>query len=288
VTKKLIIVLGPTAVGKTELSIELAQKYGSPVISCDSRQIYKEMTIGTAVPSAAQLSAVQHYFIQTKSILDYYTAGLYEAEAMELIRRLFDEGHDTLIMTGGSMFYIDAVCNSLDHIPTADLSVRASLQETVEKEGQEYLMNQLRVLDPKAFASIDLSNKQRLFRAVEVCLSTGMPYSSFKDRVSKAQRGFEIQKIGLTRPRDILYDRINRRVLDMIDRGLIEEAGNLYQFKHTTALQTVGYKEIFEYIEGSVNIESAVANIQKNTRHYAKRQMTWWRRDPGIEWHELA
>lgn len=285
--RKLVIVLGPTAVGKTDYSIELALRYGSPVISCDSRQIYREMSIGTAVPSAAQLAAVQHYFIHTKSVTEYYTAGLYEAEALELIERLFDEGHQTLVMTGGSMFYIDAVCNSLDHIPTADLSVRAELQDRLEHSGFDSLKEELARLDPAAYESIDLSNTQRVFRAVEICLSTGQPYSSFKERPSAAVRDFEIEKIGLTRPREALYDRINRRVLGMMDDGLVDEVRGLTQFRDLTALQTVGYKEIFDYLDGTTSLDEAVDLIQRNTRHYAKRQLTWWRRDPSIRWIEL-
>ncbi|MBR4133267.1 MAG: tRNA (adenosine(37)-N6)-dimethylallyltransferase MiaA, partial [Bacteroidales bacterium] len=225
--RKLIIVLGPTAVGKTDYSIDLALKYGSPVISCDSRQIYKEMSIGTAVPSAAQLSAVRHYFIHTKSVTEYYTAGIYETDALELIHKLFDEGHGTLVMTGGSMFYIDAVCNGLGHVPTADLSVRKELMERLEKEGLEPFKEDLARLDPEAYATMDLSNVNRVFRAVEICLTTGQPYSSFKERQEAPARDFEIEKVGLTRPREALYDRINRRVVRMMDDGLVEEVRSL-------------------------------------------------------------
>ena len=283
--KTLKIILGPTAVGKTDYSIELALKYGSPVISCDSRQIYKEMSIGTAVPSAAQLAAVQHYFIQTKSVCDYYTAGLYEAEALALVRRLFDEGHETLIMSGGSMFYIDAVCNSLDHIPTANLEIRRKLQIRLENEGMESLLEELHRRDPEAYATMDLSNRQRVFRAVEICLTTGKAYSSFKRKAS-ADRGFTIEKIGLNRPREILYERINKRVIQMMDEGLEAEVRSLTAFRQQTALQTVGYKEIFDYFDGNCSLDEAVSLIQRNTRHYAKRQLTWWRRDPSIHWIE--
>ena len=285
--RKLVIVLGPTAVGKTDYSIGLALKYGSPVISCDSRQIYKEMSIGTAVPSAAQLSAVQHYFIHTKSVTDYYTAGLYEADALELIGRLFDEGHETLVMTGGSMFYIDAVCNGLGHVPTADLEVRKALMERLDKEGIEPFREDLARLDPVAYAGMDLSNVNRVFRAVEICLTTGQPYSSFKERAEKPVRDFEIEKIGLNRPREVLYDRINRRVVQMMDEGLIEEVRSLACYRHLTALQTVGYKEVFDYLDGKVSLDETVALIQRNTRHYAKRQLTWWRRDASIRWQEI-
>lgn len=285
--RKLIIILGPTAVGKTDYSIGMALKYGSPVISCDSRQIYKEMSIGTAVPSAAQLSAVRHYFIHTKSVTEYYTAGLYETDALELIGRLFDEGHDTLVMTGGSMFYIDAVCNGLGHVPTADLSIRKELMERLEKEGIEPFKEDLARLDPAAYATMDLSNVNRVFRAVEICLTTGKPYSSFKERTEAPVRDFEIEKIGLTRPREVLYDRINGRVVQMMDDGLVEEVRSLADFRHLTALQTVGYKEVFDYLDGDVSLDETVALIQRNTRHYAKRQLTWWRRDASIRWLEI-
>lgn len=285
--RKLIIILGPTAVGKTDYSIGMALKYGSPVISCDSRQIYKEMSIGTAVPSAAQLSAVRHYFIHTKSVTEYYTAGLYETDALELIGRLFDEGHDTLVMTGGSMFYIDAVCNGLGHVPTADLSIRKELMERLEKEGLEPFKEDLARLDPAAYATMDLSNVNRVFRAVEICLTTGKPYSSFKERTEAPARDFEIEKIGLTRPREVLYDRINGRVVRMMDDGLVEEVRSLADFRHLTALQTVGYKEVFDYLDGDVSLDETVALIQRNTRHYAKRQLTWWRRDASIRWLEI-
>lgn len=283
--RKLIIVLGPTAVGKSDYSIGLALEHGSPIISCDSRQIYKEMTIGTAVPSAAQLSAVQHYFIQTHSVKDYYTAGIYETEALELINRLFDEGHETLVMTGGSMFYIDAVCNSLGHVPTADLNVRAELQRRLAAEGLESLLADLARLDPEAYASIDKSNSQRVFRAVEICITTGQPYSSFR-RTEPMDRGFEIEKIGLSRPRDVLYDRINRRVIQMMDEGLEAEVRSLTSYRELTALQTVGYQEIFDAMDGKTSMDEAVSLIQRNTRHYAKRQLTWWRRDSSIRWIE--
>ena len=284
--RKLIIVLGPTAVGKTDYSIEMALRYGSPVISCDSRQIYKEMSIGTAVPSAAQLAAVQHYFIQTKSVTEDYSAGLYEIEALALIDRLFEEGHETLVMTGGSMFYIDAICHGLGHVPTADLSVRAELQERLREEGIDSLKAELAHLDPAAYATMDLSNSQRVLRAVEICLTTGQPYSSFKEP-QEVKRGFEIEKIGLTRPREALYDRINRRVLNMMDDGLVEEVRGLGQYRDLIALQTVGYKEIFDCLDGTISQDEAVSLIQRNTRHYAKKQLTWWRRDTSILWIEL-
>jgi tRNA dimethylallyltransferase len=282
VSRKLIIVLGPTASGKTDYSIRLAQSLGSPVISCDSRQIYREMSIGTAVPSREQLSAVRHYFIQNKSVTEYYTAGTYETEALELIEKLFGEGRETLVMCGGSMFYIDAVCNSLSHVPTADLAVREQLQKRLETEGIESLRETLRTLDPQAYSTMDLSNTQRVFRAVEICLTTGMPYTSFK--ASNVTRSFEIEKVGITRPREELYSRIDRRVEAMLSAGLVDEVRSLQKYRDLTALKTVGYREIFSYLDGEISLEKAAEDICLNTHHYAKRQLTWWKRDPSIHW----
>ena len=246
--KKLLIVLGPTAVGKTDYSIDLALKYGSPVISCDSRQIYREMTIGTAVPSASQLSAVKHYFIQTETVTELYTAGRYETEAMALMDRLFAEGHETLVMAGGSGFYIDALCNGLDDFPPADLQLRAELTGRLAREGVESLRLELKRLDPESYAAIDIANGQRVVRALEVCLMTGRKFSSFKTASGK-KRDFLIEKIGLTRPRDVLYGRIDRRVLQMMDAGLEDEVRSLLPYREYAALQTVGYKEIFAYLD---------------------------------------
>ena len=303
--KKLIIILGPTAVGKTDYSIEMALKHESPIISCDSRQIYKEMTIGTAVPSAEQLSAVQHYFIHSHTVEQLYTAGKYELEALELINRLFDEGHDTLVMAGGSGFYVDALVNGLDDFPSADLKLRDEMMTRLREEGVESLRLDLQKLDPESYATIDVANGQRVVRALEVCLMTGKPFSSFKTNQLK-KRDFEIEKIGLTRPRDVLYDRINRRVIQMIDEGLVDEVRSLTQYRDLAALQTVGYKEIFDWFdfqEGRVTTEGwtpttpgdgpvtsldrAVELIQRNTRHYAKRQLSYWKRDSDIRWLEL-
>lgn len=303
--KKLIILLGPTAVGKTDYSIELAQSYGSPIINCDSRQIYKEMTIGTAVPDASQLSAVKHYFIQDHSIHNLYTAGRYEVEALELIGRLFEQGHDTLVMAGGSGFYIDAVCKGLDDFPPADESLRAELTKRLREEGVESLRIQLKAIDPESYEAIDIANGQRVLRALEVCLMTGRKFSSFKTDTQK-KRDFEIEKIGLIRPRDELYNRINRRVHLMVEQGLVEEARGLYEHRELAALQTVGYRELFalfDYEAGLVSdegwgptskgdgpvteLERAVELIQRNTRHYAKRQITWWGRDKEINWKNI-
>ena len=287
-SKKLIIVLGPTAVGKTDYSIELALKYGSPVISCDSRQIYREMAIGTAVPSKEQLDAVRHYFIQTKSVTDYYTAGKYELEALALIKDLFSQGHDTLVMTGGSMFYIDAVCNGIPDVPEADPELRARLTERIRTEGALQVAEDLRELDPEAYRSIDRSNGMRVLRAMEVCLGTGKPFSSFA-RTQPRERDFQIEKIGLARPREELYRRIDARVDRMFRDGLIQEVRSLIKFRNLTALNTVGYKEVFAHLDNpdAVSLERTVALVKQDTRHYAKRQMTWWRRDGDIRWINL-
>jgi tRNA dimethylallyltransferase len=284
--RRLVIVVGPTASGKTEYAISLAKKYSSPVISCDSRQIYREMTIGTAVPDPSQLAAVKHYFIHFKSVRDYYTAGMYEEDAISLIEKLFSEGHETLVMCGGSMFYVEAVCHGLDSMPDADPSLRAELTERLEKEGIESLRMDLRRLDPEAYSSIDIANPQRVLRAVEVCLLSGRKFSSFKLAEPK-KRDFEIEKIGLRRPREVLYRRINERVGKMLDEGLVDEVRRLAEFRSLPALNTVGYKEIFEYLDGRCTLSEAADKIRLNTRHYAKRQLTWWRRDSGVKWVDV-
>ena len=303
--RRLVIILGPTAVGKTDYSIEMALRYGSPVISCDSRQIYKEMSIGTAVPSPDQLAAVKHYFIHSHSVTQLYTAGKYEVEALELIDRLFNEGHETLVMAGGSGFYVDALVDGLDDFPSTDLQLRSELTSRLKEEGVEALRLELKALDPESYASIDIANGQRVVRALEVCLMTGKPFSSFKTS-SRKKRDFEIEKIGLTRPRDVLYDRINRRVVQMVDDGLVDEVRSLTEYRDLAALKTVGYKEIFDWFDyeaglvstegwgptspgdGPVtSLERAVELIQRNTRHYAKRQLSYWGRDKDIKWIEL-
>ena len=283
--RRLVIILGPTAVGKTEFSVRKALEYGSPVISCDSRQIYKEMSIGTAVPDKEQLAAVKHYFIQTIPITRTYTAGDYERDAIALIEKLFAEGHETLVMTGGSMFYIDAVKNGLDDLPDGDPELRKALWERAAAEGLGSLTQELREKDPLTYSRTDKENPQRVIRALEVCLVSGRPLSSFKSGQKK--RDFEIETIGLTRPREELYSRINQRVLNMVEAGLEDEVRSLLPYRDLQALQTVGYKEMFGYIGGEYPLEEAIRLIQRNTRHYAKKQMTWWRRDESIKWVEL-
>ena len=282
-SRTLEIILGPTAVGKTGYAIRRALEVGSPVISCDSRQIYQELKIGTAAPSDEELAAVKHYFIRCVPVTHNYTAGIYEAEAIALVNRLFAEGHETLVMCGGSMLYIDAFCYGLDDFPEVPIQLREHLMECLRDEGVEVLADQLKELDPVSYEELDLSNGQRVIRALEVSLYTGQPFSSFKTRRFK-ERDFDIVKIGLERPREQLYERINARVLKMMDQGLEAEARAMLPYRDMPALQTVGYKEMFDYFDGRYDLETTISHIQASTRHYAKRQLTWWRRDADIRW----
>lgn len=284
--KKLLVIAGPTAVGKTDYSIEAALRCGSPVISCDSRQIYKEMTIGTAVPDASQLAAVKHYFIHSISVLDAYSSGQYEIDALALMDKLFSEGHETLVTAGGSGFYIDAVCKGLDNLPVPPPELREELTRRVREEGVEALADELKRLDPAAWKAIDIKNGQRVVRALETIIVSGRSFTEFK-LAEPRKRDFEIEKICLTRPRDVIYDRIDRRVLQMIDEGLVEEVRGLEKYRNLPALQTVGYKEIFGYLDGNYSLDEAIRLIQRNTRHYAKKQLTWWKRDNDIKWIDL-
>lgn len=285
-SKKLLVIAGPTAVGKTDYSIEAALRCGSPVISCDSRQIYKEMTIGTAVPDASQLAAVKHYFIHSISVLDAYSSGQYEIDALALMEKLFSDGHETLVMAGGSGFYIDAVCKGLDNLPVPPPELREELTRRVREEGVEALADELKRLDPAAWKAIDIKNGQRVVRALETIIVSGRSFTEFK-LAEPRKRDFEIEKICLTRPRDVIYDRIDRRVLQMIDEGLVEEVRGLEKYRNLPALQTVGYKEIFGYLDGKYSLDEAIRLIQRNTRHYAKKQLTWWKRDNDIKWIDL-
>ena len=282
-SRRLEIILGPTAVGKTGYAVRRALEVGSPVISCDSRQIFQELKIGTAAPSEEEMAAVKHYFIRSIPITRNYTAGIYEMEALELVNRLFDQGHETLVMCGGSMLYIDAFCYGLDDFPEVPMQLREHLMECLRDEGVDVLADQLKELDPVSYQELDLSNGQRVIRALEVSLYTGKPFSSFKTRTFK-ERDFEIVKIGLERPREQLYERINSRVLTMLNEGLEAEARAMLPYRDLPALQTVGYKEMFEYFDGKYDMDTTIARIQANTRHYAKRQLTWWRRDKDIQW----
>lgn len=280
--KTLVVLLGPTGVGKTDLSIELAKHYRTSIISCDSRQIYKEMYIGTAVPEREQLEAVPHFFIQTASVLDYFNCWEFEQQALSKIRELFEKT-DVVIMAGGSMMYIDAVCKGIDEMPTIDDEVRASVKEMFDRDGIEALRLLLKKLDSDWYTQVDLKNAKRIMHALEVCLMTGKPYSSFLTRSVK-EREFAIVKIGLNRDRDELFERINYRVDLMVEAGMEEEARALYSLRHLNALNTVGYKEWFDYFDGKFDREEAIRLIKRNTRRYAKKQLTWYRNDPDIHW----
>lgn len=274
--RRLLLVVGPTASGKTDYSIELAKKTGSPVISCDSRQIYKELKIGTAPPTEAQLLEVKHYFIHSHTIHSHYTAGKYELEALALLDELF-KSHEDLVMVGGSGLYADAVCYGIDDFPQADMEIRNALTERLASEGIESLRSELRLLDRESYETIDISNPQRVIRALEVTISTGKRFSSFKS-FRKKERSFIIERIQIDRPREELYERINRRVDLMMESGLLEEVKSLYPFRKLTALKTVGYRELFAYLDGEISLDEAVDLIKRNTRRYAKRQITWFKR----------
>lgn len=280
------IVLGPTAVGKSEYAVALAREAGSPVVSCDSRQVFREMRIGVARPEPELLAAVPHYFIATRSVTEDYTAGLFEVEALALIDELF-RTHETVVMAGGSGLYIDALCNGLDDFPEADPELRAQLSERLRTEGVAALRAELRILDPESYAALDPANGQRIVRALEVTIATGRKFSSFKTHAPK-QRPFTIEKIGLTRPRPELYARIDARVDQMMAAGLLDEVRSLLPYRDRPALNTVGYKELFAYLDGAYDLPEAVRLIKRNTRHYAKKQLTWWARDPEIHWEELS
>ena len=279
------IILGPTAVGKTDYAIAEALRVGSPVVSCDSRQLYRELRIGVARPDDAQLAAVPHYFIADRSISEPCSAGAYELEALQLLEKLFRD-HETVVMAGGSGLYIDALCNGLDDFPDADPELRAQLSERLRTEGAAALRADLRVLDPETYATIDPANGQRIVRALEVTIATGRKYSSFKTHPAK-ERPFTIVKTGLKRPRPELYARIDARVDRMMEEGLLEEAPALLPHRSLPALNTVGYKELFDYFDGRYDLSEAVRLIKRNTRHYAKKQLTWWARDPSIQWIDL-
>ena len=283
--KKLIILLGPTGVGKTELSLQMAEELKTEIISCDSRQMYREMKIGTAAPTEKELKRVPHHFIGHLSIHDYYSCGRFEIDALAKCNELFQK-HDTVIMTGGSMLYIDAVCKGIDDIPNIDEELRQSLLERYQNEGIENIRQELKILDPDYFKIVDLQIHKRIIHALEVCIQSGKTYSSFRSETKK-ERPFIIEKIGLNRPREILYNRINERVDIMMENGLLEEARNLYPFKGLNALNTVGYKELFNYFDGTWTLDFAIQMIKQNSRRYAKKQLTWFNRDPEIAWRLL-
>lgn len=280
--KNLIVVEGPTGVGKSDFCIGLAQRLGTDIISADSRQIYKGMEIGTAAPTPEQKAAVRHHFVGCLAPTEYYSAAMFEADATALLGRLFAE-HDSVVMTGGSMMYVDAVCNGIDDIPTVDDVTRAFVKEHFEEDGLEQLCAELKLLDPDYYFSADIKNPKRVMHALEICYMTGKPYSRFLTSGRKP-RGFNIIKVGLTRPREELYDRINRRVDAMMLGGLEEEARSLYALKGCNALNTVGYKELFEYFDGKISRQEAVEKIKQDSRIYARKQMTWFKRDADMAW----
>ena len=281
--QKLIVITGPTAVGKTALSLDIAKHYGIPVINADSRQIYRELRIGTAQPTEEQLKAVPHYFVGTLSIKDYYSASLFEQQVLALLKELYVKS-DYALMSGGSMMYIDAVCDGIDDIPTIDDSTRTLYKQRLVNEGLENLCLELKRLDPEYYEVVDLQNPRRVVHALEICTMTGKTYTSFRKR-AKRERPFDIIKIGLNRPREELYKQINLRVDQMMADGLLEEARNYYPFRELNALNTVGYKEIFDYFDEHWSLEEAVERIKGNTRRYARKQLTWFKKDEHIHWY---
>ena len=280
--KHLVIITGPTAVGKTAVSIELARHFHAEIISADSRQFYKELIIGTAAPTPEELNAVRHHLVGMLSVTENYNVYRFEKDAVGILEKLFTT-HDMVFMVGGSGLYIDAVCNGIDEIPDPDMELRNELNATYETLGIQPLRQQLMLLDPESYEKLDIANHKRIIRALEVCIATGKPYSSFLNRKS-VTRPFNILKIGLKRERAELYESINKRVDIMIQSGLENEARSLYPFRHLNSLQTVGYRELFDYFDGKYSFPQAIEKIKTNTRRYAKKQMTWFERDQSISW----
>jgi tRNA dimethylallyltransferase len=290
-TKSLLLILGPTGVGKTELSLRIAERYKAPIVSCDSRQLYRDIPIGTAAPTAEEQARVKHYFIGTRSLEEDYNAGEYERDALALLEELF-RTHEVVVMVGGSMLYADAVCYGLDDLPSVPSEIRQkvayprSLPEGKEESREEWLrwlQAEVQRLDPAYWEEVDRQNPARLAHCVELSLTTGQPYSSLRTK-SRKERPFRILKIGIARDREELYARIGERVMQMVADGLVEEARKVYPQRHLNSLQTVGYRELFDYFDGKYDFDRAIELIQQNTRHYAKRQMTWFRRDNEIQW----
>jgi tRNA dimethylallyltransferase len=278
----LLVILGPTGVGKTNISLRLAEHLGCPVVSADSRQFYRELKIGTAAPTDKQLNRVKHYFIGSHSIFDEYSAGQYELDALNLLEELFQK-NNVAMLVGGSMMYIDAVCNGMDDIPTVNAETREFWTRQYAECGLEFIQNELKRLDPKHYEEVDLQNSKRVLHALEICTITGNPYSDLRTGKRK-ERPFNILKIGLTRSREELYERINSRVDEMITDGLLQEAEQFYQFRQMNTLNTVGYKELYEYMDGKWTLDFAVNMIKQDSRRYAKRQLTWFNRDKEIRW----
>jgi tRNA dimethylallyltransferase len=277
-----VVIVGPTASGKTDLAIEIAKELGTEIVSADSRQVYKGMKIGTAAPTDEQLAAVPHHLVAIKELTDNYTAGLYEKDALEAIAKIHEK-NDYAVLVGGSGMYVDIVCDGMDDIPATPPHIREELTEQMNQQGLESLVAKLEELDPEYSQKVDRENPNRVMRALEVCLATGRPYSEQRKGVT-AERPFNIIKIGTDMPRDVLYDRINRRVDMMVADGLEAEARTMYPKRHLNALQTVGYRELFEYFDGNCTFEVAVELVKRNSRRYAKRQLTWFRRDPQTAW----
>lgn len=280
--KNLIVITGPTGVGKTELCLSLAEHFGCDIINADSRQIFKEIPIGTAAPTAEQQQRVRHHFVATHHIGDYYSASMYEHDVLQLIESEYQSA-ENVILTGGSMMYIDAVCNGIDDIPTIDDATRELMKQRLETEGLDALTEELHRLDPEYWEIVDKQNPRRILHALEICHVTGGTYTSLRVG-EKQKRPFNIIKIGVTRKREELYERINERVLQMIDDGLEAEARSVYHLKHENALNTVGFKEMFAYFDGNIPLEEAIRQIQSNTRRYARKQLTWYKRDAEMQW----
>ncbi|KGN99743.1 tRNA delta(2)-isopentenylpyrophosphate transferase [Porphyromonas macacae] len=280
----LVVLIGPTGVGKSDLAIALAEHYNMGVISADSRQVYKEIPIGTAAPSSEDLNSCKHYFIGTKSITEPYSASLYEQDVLSLLNILFRERNIALV-TGGSMMYVDALCHGIDEIPDVKPEVRKAVYTRWEQEGLENILEELKDLDPVYYKNVDKKNYKRVLHGYEICLSTGRPFSSYHTRAKK-ERPFDILKIGIILPRPLLYERINRRVCKMIEAGLEKEARAVYEHRNLNALNTVGYKEMFAYMDGDISLAEAIRQIQKNSRVYARKQLTWWKRQDDIHWFE--
>ena len=280
--KTLIVILGPTGVGKTELSLQIAEQFGSCIISADSRQFYRDIPIGTAAPTPEQLARVKHYFVGTLGLEDYYSAAQYETDTLQLLAQLFEQ-QDVVVMSGGSMMYIDAVCNGIDDIPTVTDETRQMVRSRYEAEGLESLVSELRLLDPAYYECVDRKNTARVLHALEICYQTGHTFTSFRTG-KKKPRPFNIIKVGLNRPRPELLDRINHRVSAMMDEGLLDEVQRVLPFRNCNSLNTVGYKELFNYLDGEWELNFALDRMRKNTRVYAKKQLTWFKRDESVCW----
>lgn len=281
--KKLIVIVGPTGVGKTELCLQIAEHLNVPIINADSRQIFSEIPIGTAAPTPEQQQRVKHYFVGNHRLEDYYSASLFEEDVMRLLTDNLFSSSDVALMSGGSMMYIDAVCNGIDDIPTIDDNTREWMKQRLETEGLPRLVEELKLLDPEHWKIVDRNNPRRVVHALEICHMTGKTYTSFRQNTKK-QRPFDIIKIGLNRDREELYNRINARVLQMFDEGLVDEALAVYDKRGLNSLNTVGYKETFEYLDGLITIDQCIFNIQSNSRRYCRKQQTWFKRDKNIMW----